>query len=126
MEPTQTVKFINLDEIPSPNVQQASPTPMVDETQPIIAIGMDIDMPKMGQGQQAKDTDNPSHPKHTEDAQRLNGTTPNQIGVVTPGRSHTTDLEKQHEGLVEDVTGQLEAYAHDKTMEDGTSIKPLQ
>jgi hypothetical protein len=61
-EPTQTVEFINLDEIPSPNVEPASPTPMVEETQPTTMVGMDIDMPEMGQGQQAKDTGNPSCP----------------------------------------------------------------
>jgi hypothetical protein len=46
---------------------------MVEETQPTIADDMDIDMPKMGQGQQDKDAGNPSHPEHTKEALRVNG-----------------------------------------------------
>jgi len=38
-----------LDEIPLPNVELVSPTPVVEETQPTTMVGMDIDMPKMGQ-----------------------------------------------------------------------------
>jgi hypothetical protein len=50
-EPTKTAEFINLDEIPSPNMEPASPTPVVEETQQTTLVGMDIDMPEMGQGQ---------------------------------------------------------------------------
>jgi hypothetical protein len=125
-EPTQTAAFVNLDEIPSPNVEPVNPTPVVEETQPTTAVGMDIDMPEMGQGQQAKDACNPSCPEHAEEAQRVNGTTPNQTEATLLGRSHTIGPEQQHEGLVEDVIGWLEAYADDRTMEAGTSSQPPQ
>jgi hypothetical protein len=46
----QTVEFVNLDEIPSPNVEPVIPTLMVEETQPKTMVGMDIDMMEMGQG----------------------------------------------------------------------------
>jgi hypothetical protein len=87
---------------------------------------MDIDMPEMGQSQQAKDIGNPSCPEHTEEALRVNGTVPNQKEATALGRSHTTALEQQHEGIVEDVTGRSEAYADDRTMEGGTSSQPPQ
>jgi len=50
-EPGQTVGLVNLDEIPSPSMEPASPTPVVEETQQTIAVAMDIDMSEMGQGQ---------------------------------------------------------------------------
>jgi hypothetical protein len=93
-----------LDEIPSPNVERVSPTTVVDETQQTIAVGMDIDMLEMGQGQQAKDADNPSCPEQVEEAPRENGTTPNQKEAAAPGRSHTTEPKQQQEGIVEDDT----------------------
>jgi len=43
-EPPQTIEFINLDEILSPNIEPASPTPVVEETQQTTVVGMDIDI----------------------------------------------------------------------------------
>jgi hypothetical protein len=103
-EPTKAVEFVNLDDIPSPHMEPASPTPMVEEAQPTTVVGMDIDMKETGQGQQAEDAGNPSHPEHAEGAQRVNGTAPKHTEVVAPGQSHTTEPEQQQEGLVEDVT----------------------
>jgi hypothetical protein len=43
-----------------------------------------------------------------------------------PGRSHTSTTEQQHEGIVEYVTSQREAYTKERTLEDGTSSQPPQ
>jgi hypothetical protein len=53
---------------------------VVEETQQTTTVGMDIDMPEVGQSQQAKDAGNPSHPENPEEAPRVNGTVPNQTG----------------------------------------------
>jgi hypothetical protein len=50
-QPPQPTKFINLDEISSPNMEPGSPTPVVEETQQTTTVGMDIDMPEVGQSQ---------------------------------------------------------------------------
>jgi hypothetical protein len=47
-QPPQPTKFINLDEIPLPNMKPRSPTPAVEETQQTTPLGMDIDMPEVG------------------------------------------------------------------------------
>jgi hypothetical protein len=59
-------KFVNLDEISSPNMAPGSPTLVVEETQQKIPMGMDIDMPEIGQSQQTQDTGNPSHSENPE------------------------------------------------------------
>jgi hypothetical protein len=125
-EPPWTTEFVNLDEIPSPNMEPGSPTPVVEETQQTTTVGMDIDMPEVGQSQQAKDAGNPSCPENPEEAPRVNGMVPNQTEVVAPERSHTTTPEQQQEGIVEDVTGRAEAYTEERTMEAGTLSQPPQ
>jgi hypothetical protein len=52
-----------------------SPTPIVEETQQTTPVGMDIDVPEEGQGQQAEDTGNQVHPENPEEAPRVNGMT---------------------------------------------------
>jgi hypothetical protein len=45
---------------------------------------MDIDMPEVGQGQQARDVGNPSGPEKPEEASRVNGMVANQTEVFAP------------------------------------------
>jgi hypothetical protein len=94
-KPTQTSKFVNLDEIPSPYVEPTIPTPMVEEIQPTTMVGMDIDMPEMGQGQQAKEIGYPSHHEHAEETQRVKATTQNHEKVIVSGWSHIAEWEQQ-------------------------------
>jgi hypothetical protein len=98
-------------------MEPESPTPVVEETQQTTVVGMNIDIPEVGQIQQTQDTHNPSCPEKPEDAPRVNGTVPNQIEVTMPERSHTIMLEQKHERIVEDVTGRREAYTEERTME---------
>jgi hypothetical protein len=58
-------------------MEPTSPTPVVEETQQTIAVGMDVDMPEVGQRKQAKDRGNPSCPGNPEEAPMFNGTIPN-------------------------------------------------
>jgi len=46
-QPPQPPEFINLDKIPSPNMEPGSPTPVVEETQKTKPVGMDIDIPSL-------------------------------------------------------------------------------
>jgi hypothetical protein len=52
------MKFVNLDEIPSPRVEPTSPTPVVEADQPTTMVGMDVQMQETRQGQQAKNARN--------------------------------------------------------------------
>jgi hypothetical protein len=102
-----------VDEISSPDMTPGSPTPIVEETQQTAPVGMDIDVPKGGQGQQAEDASKNSHLKKPEEALRVNGTVPNQEETTASERSHTTMSEQPQEGTVEDVTDQVDEYVEE-------------
>jgi hypothetical protein len=57
-EPRQVAEFVDLETIPSPHVEPASPTPMEEEAQPTTVVGMDLDMQETRQGQQVEDVGN--------------------------------------------------------------------
>jgi hypothetical protein len=90
-----------------------SPTPIVEETQQTTPVGMDMDVPEGGQGQQAEDADNHSHSGNPEECPRVNGMVPNQEEMTAPERLHTTMLEQPQEGTVEDVTDRPDEYAEE-------------
>jgi hypothetical protein len=117
-------EFFNLDKIPLPNMELGIPTPVVEETQQTTIVGMDIDMLEVGKNQQDKDAKNTSHPKNPEEALRVNGMVPNQIKSISLERSHTSTLEQQHEGIVEDVTDRPKKYIEVRTMEARNLIHP--
>jgi hypothetical protein len=98
----------------------------VEETQQTTPVGMDMDVPEGGQGQQVEDTGNHSHSRNPEEGLRVNGTVPNQEETTMPEGSHTTMLEQPQEGTVEDVIGRPDEYAEERTMEVGTSSQPPQ
>jgi hypothetical protein len=47
-----------VDKISSPDMTPGSPTPIMEETQQTTPVGMDIDVPEGGQGQQDEDAGN--------------------------------------------------------------------
>jgi hypothetical protein len=50
-----------------------SPEPILEETQQTTPVGMDMDVPKGGQGKQAEDADNHSHYGNPKKHSRVNG-----------------------------------------------------
>jgi hypothetical protein len=92
-QPPRPPKIVNVDEISSPDMASRSPNPVVEKTQQTALVGMDIDMPELGQNQQTQDIGNPSRSKNPEEALTVNRTVPNQAEMVAPERSHTTMQE---------------------------------
>jgi hypothetical protein len=113
-----------VDKIASLDMKPESPTPIVEETQQTSPVGMYMDAPEGGQGQQVNDVGNQLHPENPEEASRANGTAPNQEKMIASKRSQKTMLEQRQEGTVEDVTSRPDEYAEEKTMEVGTSSQP--
>jgi hypothetical protein len=65
----------------------ASPTLVEEETQQITPVGMDIEVPEGGQGQQVGDAGNNSHHKNPEESSRGNWIVPNQAKMAALERS---------------------------------------
>jgi hypothetical protein len=104
-QPYQPPEFVNVDEISSPDTTPASPTPIVEESQQKTLVGMDLDVPEQGQGQQDENAGNQVHLENPKEASRVNGIAPNQAEMTVPKRSQTTTPEQPKEGTMEDVTG---------------------
>jgi len=91
-------------------------TPIMEETQQTTPVGMDMDVPEGGQGQQVEDAGNHSHFRNPKEGPRVNGMVLNQEEMTTP--------KKPQKGTVEDVTSRTDEYVEEKTMEARTSSQP--
>jgi hypothetical protein len=97
-------KVFNVDEIRSLDTTPGIPTLVVEETQQKTPVGMDIERPEEGKGQQNEDAGSQVQSKNPEEALRVNGTTPNQEAAVEPKESQTTMSKHPQKGEMEDVT----------------------
>jgi hypothetical protein len=83
-ETTQREGFIDVDTIPSPRVEPASPTPVEEEAQAPTMTSMEIDSHDSAQGHQTNDAGNLQQPARAEEAQRTNGEANEHTEVVAP------------------------------------------
>jgi hypothetical protein len=103
-ETAQREEFIDVDVIPSPRVEPASPTPVEEETQAPTMTSMEIDShdgagpPKQMTQETYNNLQGPKKPKEQM-------VKPTHTEVVVPRPHPEAGSAQQQEGLVEDITG---------------------
>jgi hypothetical protein len=76
--------IVDVDAIPSPQVEPVSATLVEEEAQAPMMTDMEVDSHDSAQGHQTSDTGNLQQPARAEVAQRTNGDASEQTEVVAP------------------------------------------
>jgi hypothetical protein len=104
-ETTQREAVVDVDAIPSPQIEPVSTIVIEEEEQAPMMNGMEVDSHDSAQDYQTRDAGNLQQSVRAEVAQRKNGDTSKQTEAAMSRPQLGVGSVQQQEGLVEDITG---------------------
>jgi hypothetical protein len=113
--------IVDVDTIPSPQVEPVTATLVEEEEQAPMMVRMDIDSHDSAQRHKPVTTGNPQQPARAEAAHRTNGGDSEQTESDAVRPQPGEGSMQQEEGQIEDITGNPESGGEEREPEAGTS-----